>query len=176
MYDTKKKSILWSDHWYENWNNLANIKSKLLEGILFTFNIQENQEMLTAMNNSKDTGMKLAIQWFVGVVVAGSSMTGALLHGATVNAFNEGFETDGLGSRYTVENASDDGSDFFARRQEFSAGTRISGGNIEGSYFWTGRDIDAAGEGDDAVGMILDVVVEDAGMKTCVDAFRRTRH
>ena len=99
------------------------------------------------MNNSKDTGMKLAIKWFVGVVVAGSSMTGALLHGATVTAFNEGFETDGLGSRYTVENASDDGSDFFARRQEFSAGTRISGGNIEGSYFWTGRDIDAAGDG-----------------------------
>mgnify|MGYP000061158504 CR=1 FL=1 len=51
LYDTKKKSILWSDHWYENWNNLANIKSKLLEGILFTLNIEENQKCLEEIEN-----------------------------------------------------------------------------------------------------------------------------
>ena len=45
LYDTAKKTILWSDHWYENWNHLGNIKSKLIEGILFTLNIEENKEL-----------------------------------------------------------------------------------------------------------------------------------
>ena len=45
LYDTQKKAILWSDHWYENWNSLGNIKSKLIEGILFTLNIEENKDL-----------------------------------------------------------------------------------------------------------------------------------
>ena len=45
LYDTERKTILWSDHWYENWNHLGNIKSKLIEGILFTLNIEENKEL-----------------------------------------------------------------------------------------------------------------------------------
>ncbi len=75
----------------------------------------------------------------------------AFLFGLSANAadvlvFQESFETDGLDSRYTVENGSDDGSgDFFARRQEGSAGTEPSGGTIDGSFFWAGQDIDADG-------------------------------
>ncbi len=45
LYDASKKRVLWSDHWYENWNNLGNIKSKLIEGILSTLNIDENKDL-----------------------------------------------------------------------------------------------------------------------------------
>ena len=45
LYDTQKKAVLWSDHWYENWNSLGNIKSKLIEGILFTLNVDENKDL-----------------------------------------------------------------------------------------------------------------------------------
>ncbi|KAF0095503.1 MAG: secreted protein withPor secretion system C-terminal sorting and LTD domain [Puniceicoccaceae bacterium 5H] len=68
------------------------------------------------------------------------------LHAAEVTAFQEDFETDGLDARYTLENGFDDGaSDFFARRQDLSSGTRTTGGSISGSYFFGGRDLDAEG-------------------------------
>ncbi|MDP0501559.1 MAG: lamin tail domain-containing protein [Verrucomicrobiota bacterium JB022] len=68
------------------------------------------------------------------------------LHAAEVTAFQEDFESDGLGTRYSVENASDDGaSDFFARRANLSNGTRTTGGTLSGTYFWGARDLDADG-------------------------------
>jgi hypothetical protein len=67
---------------------------------------------------------------------------------AEVTAFREDFETDGLSSRYTVENPSDDGAnDFFARRKNLSNGTRTTGGTLSGDYFWAARDIDGSGTG-----------------------------
>ncbi len=92
--------------------------------------------------------MKKMIKWITGVGLACVGMGGALSYGAEVTAFSESFETDGLGSRYTIENGSDNGgTGYFARRQEFSAGTRTSGGTIDGDFMFTGRDIDAAGDG-----------------------------
>ena len=55
LYDTHKKTILWSDHWYENWNNLGNIKSKLIEGILFTLNIEEHEGLGVSSKSSYTT-------------------------------------------------------------------------------------------------------------------------
>ena len=55
LYDTRKKRILWSDHWYENWSNLGNIKSKLIEGILFTLNIEENEALGVSNKSSYAT-------------------------------------------------------------------------------------------------------------------------
>ena len=64
--------------------------------------------------------------------------------------FSESFETDGSvatgDGRYTVENGSDDGeADYFARREETSLGNLVRGGDIDGDWFWGGRDIDAEG-------------------------------
>ncbi|RKX35897.1 MAG: hypothetical protein DRP71_01765 [Verrucomicrobia bacterium] len=98
------------------------------------------------MNMPENLEMKKTIKWIRGVALAGVGMCGALLNGATVTPFSESFETDGLDTRYTVENPSDDLSgNYFARRQEFSAGTETSGGTIDGEWFWTGQDIDAGG-------------------------------
>ena len=99
------------------------------------------------MNISVESGMKKSIPWMAFVTFGVLGMCGVTAYGAQVIAFSESFETDGLGSRYTLENASDEGSDFFARRQEFSAGTRTSGGTLDLQFFFTGRDIDAAGDG-----------------------------
>ena len=104
------------------------------------------------MNMLNDTGMNKMIKWITGVGLACGCMGGALLFGAEVTPFSESFETDGSEAtgdgRYLVENGSDDGgTDFFARRQEFSSGTRTSGGTIDGDFFFTGRDIDAEGDG-----------------------------
>ncbi len=63
-----------------------------------------------------------------------------------MRSFKESFETDGVDTRYTVENPSDDGSnDFFARRLEGSAGTRPRGGALDGDWFWGARDLDGDG-------------------------------
>ena len=101
------------------------------------------------MSQLDELGKKQSIHWIVGTALALASLClgATFANAATITAFNEGFETDGLGTRYTLENASDDGSVFFARRQEFSAGTRTSGGDLDGGFFFSGRDIDAAGDG-----------------------------
>ena len=65
---------------------------------------------------------------------------------ASIQIYEESFETDGFNVRYTVENPSDDGgNDFFARREVFSPGTRVSGGTLDGDFFWGARDIDGDG-------------------------------
>jgi hypothetical protein len=79
----------------------------------------------------------------IPVILAGG--LAATAHGQTV-LFSESFETDGAGTRYAVENQSDDeGSDFFNRRQERSTGTRVAGGTIDGDWFWAAQDLDADG-------------------------------
>jgi hypothetical protein len=58
----------------------------------------------------------------------------------------ESFETDGAGTRYTVQNPSDDGeSDYFARRELGSAGTAVDRGTMDGDFFWGAEDIDGDG-------------------------------
>ncbi len=84
---------------------------------------------------------------FIFTLISCAFLLGLSAHAAEVVVFEESFETDGLGSRYTVENGSDDGSNFFRRSQEISAGTRTSGGTLDGDFFFGGRDIDAAGDG-----------------------------
>ncbi len=60
-----------------------------------------------------------------------------------VTILQESFETDGLGTRYTVIGGGDNGeTDFFARREQFSAGTDASGGTIDGNFFFGASDID----------------------------------
>ena len=73
--------------------------------------------------------------------------------GVEVELFNEGFETDGLGTRYSVDNASNDddaedggnGEGFFARRALGSLGVEQSGGTVGGGFIWAARDIDEEG-------------------------------
>ena len=85
---------------------------------------------------------------FIFTLISCAFLLGLSANAAEVLVFQESFETDGLGSRYTVENGSDDGSsDYFARRQDGSAGTETSGGTLDGDWFWTGQDIDADGDG-----------------------------
>lgn len=65
---------------------------------------------------------------------------------APQEVFRENYESDGSGTRYTVENPSDDGSrDYFARRLEGSAGTVVRGGAITGEWYWAARDLDGDG-------------------------------
>jgi hypothetical protein len=78
--------------------------------------------------------------------LAATSLLGAVssLQGAEVEALFEGFETDGLNSRYFALGQGDNGElTFFNRREEFSAGADASGGTIGGSWFWGASDIDA---------------------------------
>jgi len=78
----------------------------------------------------------LAAAGFLGLAVPG-------LTAAPVTALSESFETDGLGSRYFAVGGGDNGeTDFFARREQFSAGTDASGGTIDGNFFWGASDID----------------------------------
>lgn len=77
-------------------------------------------------------------------LLAGSLPMG--LTGAEVILLQESFETDGAGTRYTVQGGGDSGSnDYFARRQLGSTGTRVRG-NIDGDWMWSIRDIDQVGE------------------------------
>lgn len=66
---------------------------------------------------------------------------------AQTTLLQESFETDGDGSRYAVLNGSDDGAaDYFARREVGSASTYgLNGGDLDGTWFWAGQDIDADG-------------------------------
>lgn len=78
--------------------------------------------------------------------LAASTLFGAVagLQGAEVEALFEGFETDGLNTRYYALGQGDnDELTFFNRREEFSAGADASGGTIGGSWFWGASDIDA---------------------------------
>lgn len=75
------------------------------------------------------------------------SFATAGLQAAEVTALSESFETDGLGTRYFAIGGGDNGeTDFFARREEFSAGTDASGGTIDGDWFWGASDIDNINE------------------------------
>jgi len=77
--------------------------------------------------------------WLAGMCVGAASLS------AQTAIFNKSFETDGAGSRYTVENPSDDGSnDYFGIRELGSAGTRARG-TIDGNFMWSIRDLDADG-------------------------------
>ncbi len=70
----------------------------------------------------------------------------SVANAAPQEVFKEIYESDGSGTRYTVENPSDDGSnDYFARRQEGSAGTTVRGGAIQGLWYWGARDLDGDG-------------------------------
>lgn len=81
-----------------------------------------------------------------------SVLAAGLLFGTSLGAqtilLQESFETDGEGSRYTTLNGSDDGgSDYFARRQVGSANTYgLSGGDLDGTWFWGIQDIDGEGQ------------------------------
>ena len=55
LYDTEDKNVLWSDHWYENWDNLSSIKDKLTEGILTVLKVDENQDLGISTNISTKT-------------------------------------------------------------------------------------------------------------------------
>jgi hypothetical protein len=74
------------------------------------------------------------------------------LFGTTLGAqsilLQESFESDGEDSRYAVLNGSDDGgSDYFARREVGSANTYgLSGGDLDGNWFWGIQDIDGEGQ------------------------------
>jgi len=77
----------------------------------------------------------------------GGLLTGAVLplQGQTVTALQEGFETDGDGSRYFLVRNADNGElAFFARRQVFSAGTDAAGGTLEGQWMLGASDVDDA--------------------------------
>jgi hypothetical protein len=79
---------------------------------------------------------------FLAAIAVGSSLSLA----AETVIFQESFETDGLDTRYKVQNPSDDGStDFFARRQTGSPGVRARDGALDGDWHWSGRDIDGDG-------------------------------
>lgn len=65
---------------------------------------------------------------------------------ASVVAFEESFETDGLAEgRYTLENPTDSGNGFFARKADLANGTRTTGGTLHGGWFWACRDLDKTG-------------------------------
>ena len=55
LYDTVEKNVLWSDHWYENWDNLSSIKDKLTEGILTVLKVDENQKLGISTNINTKT-------------------------------------------------------------------------------------------------------------------------
>ncbi len=89
---------------------------------------------------------KTPVWRFIFTLISCTFLLGLSANAAEVLVFQESFETDGLDTRYTVENLSDDGSgDYFSRRQDGSAGTETSGGDLDGSFFWTGQDIDSDG-------------------------------
>ncbi len=84
------------------------------------------------------TGLAAGALW--GLAAAG-------LQAAEVTVLQESFETDGLGTRYFAIGGGDNGeTDFFARREQFSAGTDASGGTIDGDWFWGASDIDNINE------------------------------
>jgi hypothetical protein len=79
------------------------------------------------------------------VAFAGALCAPAALNGAEQLLLQEGFETDGDGTRYVVIAGGDDGaSDFVARRQVGSAGSTVSGGTMEGQWFFGFQDLDHA--------------------------------
>ena len=93
--------------------------------------------------------------------------------GAEVELFNEGFETDGLDTRYFVDNGSNDdvgedagnGEGFFARREIGSLGVEQSGGTVGGSFIWAARDIDEEGTAFPELGL-----ADDEARITWIDA------
>jgi hypothetical protein len=95
--------------------------------------------------------MKKHIKPVSSLVGAALFATGAFF-GSSLTAqevlLSESFETDGLDTRYTVQNPSDDGaSDYFARREVGSAGTYgLSGGALDGNWFWGCQDLDGDGQ------------------------------
>jgi len=58
--------------------------------------------------------------WFFGAILTPLALAfWSVANAAPVTVFQEGYESDGSGTRYIVENPSDDGSkDYFARRRE----------------------------------------------------------
>ena len=45
LFDSKHHRVLWSDRWQEKWDNLANIKSKLADGVLKTLNTAPDKKV-----------------------------------------------------------------------------------------------------------------------------------
>ncbi len=86
--------------------------------------------------------------WLFGSILTPLALAfWSVANAAPVEVFQEGYENDGSGTRYTIENATDDGSnDYFARRREGSAGTTVRGGAITGEFYWGARDLDGDGE------------------------------
>jgi hypothetical protein len=92
--------------------------------------------------------MKIQNTGYLGASICALLLSSGTARAAEATAFREDFETDGLNTRYTVENASDDGAnDFFARRAHLSNGTRTTYGTLSGNWFWAARDIDGHGTG-----------------------------
>jgi hypothetical protein len=60
--------------------------------------------------------------------------------------YRESFETDGQGTRYKVQNGSDDGiGDYFARRRANSPEVIAKGGTYDGEWHWGIEDLDGDG-------------------------------
>lgn len=85
------------------------------------------------------------IKTWAFIACAGGISGVGTLFGAEQLILQEGFETDGEGTRYVVIAGGDDlASDFVARRQVGSAGTTVSGGTIEGEWFFGFQDVNDA--------------------------------
>jgi hypothetical protein len=72
------------------------------------------------------------------IVFAGGS-----LFASEVLLFQESFETDGAGTRYTVIGGGDNGElQYFNRRKVGTIGTKASGGTLDGEWMFAGAEID----------------------------------
>jgi len=53
IYDTKDKTVIWSDNWQEDWENISTIKSNLSDGILKTINTKNEIKRKLDSENPK---------------------------------------------------------------------------------------------------------------------------
>lgn len=59
LYDNKKNTLVWSDRWQEEWDNLSLIKSKISDGLLKVLNLDKNSKI------DQDTDNPLAYEHYL---------------------------------------------------------------------------------------------------------------
>ena len=105
LYDAKQKKVLWSDRWQEKWDNLADIKSSLSDGLLKALDADSRSIVEDHSSNPEAYELYLRSKQIFNSGSDGYSENNKVLIGQSFELIKKAIELDEENLEYKLWNA-----------------------------------------------------------------------
>ncbi len=105
LYDAKQKKVLWSDRWQEKWDNLADIKSSLSDGLLKALDADSRSVVEVHSSNPEAYELYLRSKQIFNSDSDGYSENNKVLIGQSFELIKKAIELDEENLEYKLWNA-----------------------------------------------------------------------